>query len=45
MKDREWIYLANPQLKKHEISREEMDVNLLKKRLQQKQIQYMALEQ
>lgn len=44
MMDREWVYLANPALKKAEDSREEFEINILKKRLQQKIIQNMALE-
>jgi len=32
MKDREWIYLANPKLKQAEMAREEIDMRLLKKR-------------
>lgn len=45
MRDREWVYLANPALKKAEDTREEFEINILKKRLQQKIIQNMALEQ
>ena len=36
MRDREWVYLANPELKKAEDAREEFEINILKKRLQQK---------
>ncbi len=34
--DRDWMHLANPKLKAAEISREEMDMRLLKKRQEQK---------
>ena len=45
MRDRDWIYLANPRLKAAEVLREKADVFLLEKRQQQKYIQNMALEQ
>lgn len=44
MRDRDWVYLANPSLKKAEVAREEFEIGILKKRLQQKIIQNMSLE-
>jgi len=45
IRDRQWIYLANPRLKAVEEQREKFDTALLDKRREQKLIQYMALEQ
>jgi hypothetical protein len=34
MRDRDWVYLANPGLKVAEDTREAFEINILKKRLQ-----------
>ena len=45
MVDRDWAHKANAVLKKREEDTEKFDIELIKKRQQQKLIQYEALAQ